>query len=142
MSYVTKIIHVDETDWNAMPAGERSDIIRKFMRDYNNALKGDLNDINLELLRMKIVTLENQKIKIDSELNANRTMLQNAEKTREEDRIKDLEKEKEKIENSKKCAICNFVRADAIKMHNFPIGQVCNTCFMEKRDAKKWFMKN
>jgi hypothetical protein len=140
MSLTPKVINVDEEDWQALPSGQRSDIIRKFIKDYNNSIKGNLNDINVEVLKMQIVTLENQKIKIDTELQSKRSQIEAVNKVQEEGRLKTLEEDKKRIENAKKCVICGFARADAVKMHKFPVGQICQTCYMEKRDTKRWFI--
>lgn len=140
MGYTQKIIHVEAEDWNAMPSGQRSEIIRKFIRDYNNALKGNLNDINLELLKTQIVSLENQKAKIDTELQSKRTILQNALKAQEESRVTKLQEEKERIENQKKCLSCKRILSEDEKQYKFTRGLVCRACFLTsgKDKIKEW----
>jgi hypothetical protein len=144
MARTQKIIHVDEEDWNSMPSGERSEIIRKFMKDYNNAIKGNLNDINLELLKVQIVTLENQKVKIDTELQSKKVILENALKIQEEDRLKQLEVDKQKLEDANKCICCKKILQPKEKRHKFTKGLVCNACFMvnaTKENILLWSME-
>ena len=140
MTHVQKHILVDEQDWNALPHGQRCEIVRQFLRDYHNALKGNLNDINLEILKVQIVTLENQKIKVDIELNSKRAILTNALKAQEEDRIKRMETEKEAIEALKYCINCGNIIPENAKKHKFSKGYVCNGCFLvsEPEGRKGW----
>ena len=140
MSFTTKIIHVDEQDWQSLPSGQRSEIIRNFIKDYSNSIKGNLNDINLELLKVQIVSLENQKIKIDTELQSKKSILANALKVQEEDRVNRLEADKKRIEDSKKCKNCGKMLAEEMKFHNFPIGAICHSCYLNADGSayKRW----
>jgi hypothetical protein len=140
MSRVQKIIHVEDEDWKAMPEGSRSEIIRKFMRDYNNTLKGNLNDINIEILKVQIITLENQKIKIDTELQSKKNIVEQAIKAQEELRVNKLEEDKKKIEEAKKCLNCGKILEEGMRSHNFPKGLVCHSCFMgvDSKKVKEW----
>lgn len=102
-------------------------------------IKGDVNDINKELLAIDITKLQNELSQKSITLNSKLEQMRKIEVIETNKIEESLKKEKERIENSKKCVICKFPKADAVKMHIFPIGQVCNSCFMEKRDAGKWF---
>ena len=136
MGLVPKIVHVDEDAWNCMPVGERSEIIRAFMRDYTNNIKDNLEGINIELLKMKIIKLQNEKIRIDTDLQSSQTKLDNALKAQEEIRIKKLESEKQVIEAAKKCIECNRPIDDNSKKYAFKRGNVCVSCYHEKAGAK------
>ncbi len=130
MVTIQRPILINDKDWNSLPAGQRCSLIRRFIRDYNNAAKGNAGDINLELLAAQITHLEVQKAKICGELEQKRAVLDKARTAQEEVRIKKLEEEKQKIEDMKKCLQCKRILEEGHKVHNFPKGIVCNSCFM------------
>ena len=116
-----------------------SETCREALRSKIGIVSSNVDDINLELLQIEITRLQNQISKDTVVLSSKLEQMEVVKAKIRKKEVEMLENEKKRIEDTKKCDICGFAKADAVKMHKFPVGQVCNTCFLEKRDAGKWF---
>jgi len=140
MANVNKIVIVDEADWKAFPEGQRCRLIRNFMRDYVNAQKGDLNDLNLEILGVQLTKLRNNIARDSAELQSKESMLKQIQDKREEERVTKIEKEKESIENQKKCVNCGHVYGEDYAWMKFNKGNICKACYLsaDASQIKVW----
>lgn len=122
-------IKVDIDEWKKLPAGDRSRIIRDFIKMYLAQKDNKLEDIDEQILLRKKAVLEHQKVKVDTELNSINTTLDTIKLQREENIQKQLEAEKEALENAKRCINCKKVMEEAQKAHKFEKGLVCQECY-------------
>jgi hypothetical protein len=140
MAMTQKIIHVEDDEWQLLPEGQRSELIRNFIKDYNNSMRGDVTDIDIEMTKINIAKLE-EEIKLKgSELTQFRNKLEQATKKQEENRLKILEGKKEEISKVNKCHNCGLEIPEDMKVHNFKVGKICNFCYLKSNRAQimKW----
>ena len=133
-------IRVDEEIWKDIPKGERSSMVRKFCRDYVYAQRGDLEGINQETLQTQITALRNKMAQNSSELQSKEVLLLDIKKNQEEKQMEQMQKEKDKMENLKKCLGCSRPINEEEKKTEFPLGFVCYDCKlgMTGDQFKKW----
>ena len=137
---VAKIIHIEPDIWQKMPEGQRSELIRKWCREYVNAEEGDIDDINIELLTIQVINLRNKLASIQTELLSKETQLKRIKEKQQKLQEEKIKKEKEEAEKKKKCVICGDIHEENYKWHIFTKGNVCNQCFLsaESSQIKKW----
>lgn len=143
MKYVPTSILVNIEDWNALPAGKRCQIIRKFIKDYVNSEKQDIDGINIELLQANVTQIRNEMVKLSTELQSKETQLKTVEERRDEQLRAGMEAEKNRLESLKKCVKCGKMLDLSGKTgknaYKFSIGNVCKACYflLEAKDIKE-----
>ena len=120
--------------------GNVSPKVEEYMNNVICVVKQDSSGINVRLIRNKIGELEKEGSKVSAELSNLRQQLQIYEKVQAEIQSKELEQEKEKIENQFRCANCGNILGEKIRSHKFAIGLICNPCFLtsNKENITKW----
>lgn len=118
----------------------RSRICEEAIGTQINLIKGDVTIADKLLIKSKLEKRQSELNKVQSEVSVLRNQLAQIEKLEVEHREDQLQKDKEDIENARKCINCNFIIPDAVKMHTFPAGQVCNNCFLAAhgKEFDKW----
>lgn len=117
--------------------------LEKYMNNiiaYNNQ---DIDGINIKLIEMDIERLQNSITKLNAELQHKQQLREKYEENRRKNEENRLELEKNALEKTKKCANCGKILNEKMKIEEFPIGKVCNTCFMSaiKEDLRRWNQK-
>ena len=113
-----------------------------FMENTINIAKQDAGKINLSLLQLEIDKIHKQISKLSSELNKKMALKDQLVLEIEEKKQKELQKEKETIENQQKCSHCNFPILKG-KTFTFPIGIICQSCYSNNMadNIDKWRLK-
>lgn len=107
-----------------------SETISDALRSKIGMMKGDLNNINEELLNLEITRLQNQLAKDSVVLKSKLEQKERINQMRIELEQKRVIEEKELIENMKKCIQCSNIIPEIAKKHKFSKGYVCNACFL------------
>jgi len=141
--YQNVTLSLERETLEKLPNHKWSKVIRKLLRDYTNTEAENIEQINIEVLITNIKLQENELSRITSQYNKNVATLKKIQQQQEEKRLKELEKEREKIEAGKKCINCGKVLEDGHKFHKFEAGKVCNVCFMSStsENYKEWNTK-
>ena len=110
------------------------------LRSYLNLIKGDVEAADEVLVMRRLEKKETQLTKIQGEVSALRQTLDKISKMKSAKEDERLEKEKEEIENAKKCINCDKIIPEKAKSHNFDKGSICNSCFLgcSSNDLKRW----
>jgi predicted nucleic acid-binding protein len=95
---------------------------------------GGSSELDAKLRKKKIEQLQSKQAKIQAEL-----QLEIMQEKKLEEQARKREIEELEIKINSKCKICGIVSQE--KMHDFPIGKVCNNCYQNKRDSHLWFKK-
>ena len=111
--------------------------LEQFMNNYNCTCSKDIEGINLELLNLEIVTLQNQKTKLEVELQSKAAMKDKIAERIQKDQEAKLKKEKEIQEAKTRCINCGNSFENEANFTKVPAGQVCKACFMAA-DGTKW----
>lgn len=130
MALTTKAVVLDEEQYQKLPKGDRSRLIRDLISAHLSYQTGEIGAIDEELLSRKKRTLENKKIQIDAELESICSTIEKIKENREKEAQKTLENEKKRLEMAKKCLNCGKLLELDIKYYKFTKGQVCHTCYM------------
>lgn len=140
MGKVTKAVVLDDEQWNQLPIGQRSKVIRDLIGNYLAYQSKDIDRIDAEILMRKVRSLENKKLQITTELESLKSTLTLIEEKRERDEQSKLEEEKKRIEESKQCIECKRILEEGHKRHEFASGLVCQGCFMSStvESVKRW----
>lgn len=116
----------------------RSSTITRLMDGHSAISKGDIDSINVEILRREIeeedtIIIEHQQIRDNK-----KRVLDSYHKKLEQDEIYKLKKERNILEESTKCINCTGPAG--IDAKKFTKGLVCNDCFMvgTGEDVKRW----
>ena len=91
-------------------------------------LKGDASTVDKRLLIAQIEKTEKKAVKINVELVELRQQMKGIEEYESKKEETKLIKEKKAIEQQAMCSNCGL--QIATKSHKFPIGLICNACFM------------
>lgn len=103
----------------------------------------DIDKINIELERRKLKKAKEEREDINLKIKEYETNIANYEEYIKKQEDKKLQEEKEKIELLKTCINCNKILEEGNKRHEFPIGLICNVCFVNegKENYKRWMEK-
>lgn len=137
---VQTMVTIDE---NLKRMAKRHEIcISKAISDYLQVLvdrqNQNIDGINIEITRNKIVSLQKKITDLQVELNSLQKDAAKWEDIQEKNEEKRLNEEKEIIESQKKCINCgNIIQ---FKSHKFNAGKICNPCFLgsDSESIKKW----
>lgn len=104
---------------------------------------GNLDDAAERVIRKKLERSERNLTQIQAKCSEYRNILAKIEEKREKSEIIRLEKQQDAVNNAKRCINCRLIQAESIKMHDFPVGQVCHGCLMgaAKDQLMKWGKK-
>jgi len=120
-------------------SGSLQEYLEKIIMQNEN----DLDGVNLELLNIEIVRLQNELNKVQTTLSSKMKLRETIHQKQEERNMQKLEEERQKIEEAKKCFNCGVVNEN-LKMHNFPVGLICNGCYQGSngQQIKKWMQSS
>jgi DNA repair exonuclease SbcCD ATPase subunit len=120
-----------------------SEISQQAIESIINMKKGDIHAGSEAILKHKLKKLENKQVTINSEITELRMQLKKIAELQEQAEEERLSKERETLEQSKKCKGCGNVYEEGHKWHVMPIGNICHSCFMSARreDYNKWNKK-
>lgn len=106
--------------------------------------KGNVNGINKQILMVKIKKKEAEITKNTSELMVFRENLKKINEIEEKKQEEILEKEKKKVQKRTHCQNCGKFIEKKTKHHDFPIGKICNHCFLSSNSISisKWNQRN
>ena len=141
MDFVHKTINVDKEYWHKLPDQNRSDVIRRLIKDYVNAQEENTDEISAELLKIELGRIDNEIIQLTTKRDSYLVKLRNIEEMQEKQREEQLEQEKINIEQAKKCiGGCGRTLEPGHKSHNFNKGAVCEACYSTARPVqiKEW----
>jgi len=130
MNLIHKTVTVDIDDWGYL---RRHNInlsaeIRDYLRQRVAIMRGNLEDIDVELIRRKMEVKKEKFVILQAEIRNMEDLLKKNKDLAEQKKLEDLEAEKEKIESQTKCINCgNFIEN---KSHKFKGGNVCHACFL------------
>lgn len=145
MVLITVSAKVEKEIWEKLPSGDRSEIIRKFCKDYVASLEGNLEDINLEILANEINSLRNQLIKASTELQSKETKMNQLKELHERKHQDQLKADKERLERSNRCLCCKQIiqEFEKPKCKIFNKGIVHYGCFLgaKAEDIRFWSME-
>jgi len=130
MGLITRSIVVNEQDWKRLPEHERSSLLRKMVKQYLMNLDEKAEDIDIEILNMEIQHLKTEMIKVSTQLEDRETKRKHIVDRLEEHQKETLQKQKDQIEQAKKCLSCGKPIEEDHKKHKFNTGNVCNGCFL------------
>ena len=117
-----------------------SQTLSEALRIKVGAIKGDIDDINEELLNMQINELRNNINKDTITLHGKleqQNMIISRRKEKEEERVK---LEKEALEKANSCFNCERPLGATEKKHMFTKGVVCHACLMsaDGKTIREW----
>lgn len=117
-------------------SGEINEYLKAILARYNEDLEGiniKLENIALEKAIKKLNHWQSEVKNIQTRI----TKWEDSQKTKKEEELK---KEKQKIENTKKCINCGRILQEGNKFKEFTKGKVCYSCFlgMTKDDLDRW----
>lgn len=138
-------ITIDEDSWKqAKQLGlNLSYEIREYIQKLVNSHNKDIEGINISIVRNKLEVKQRELKQLQFEIKMYEGQIERYEKARKEKEEERLQKEKEVLESSKKCSGCGCT-IEGQKSHKFPVGSICNGCFMnsDKEQMTKWNQKN
>lgn len=119
--------------------GNVSGYVENYMQNTIATQRKDTNKINIRILNIEIEQLHKKVSKLNSELQNKVSLKEKYDLIQKDKEKTTLEKEQKKIELSQQCINCNKI-LDKLKVHKFPNGNVCNTCYMgsDNEMLKKW----
>lgn len=129
MSIIQVSIKVESEEWKQLPAGKRSEIIRDFIKMYLAQKSQDIDKIDEEILLRKKQTLENRKLKTDTELETINATLDRLREYREEKIQEKLKSEKAKLLEGENCLNCKRHLTEAEEKKTTPHGHLCVECY-------------
>jgi len=117
-------------------SGEINEFLKNLLDTYNEDVEG----INIRLER---IALEKALKKMNHWQNIakkKQVLIEKWEEIRQKSEENKLKAEKEAIENSKKCVNCGRIIEESERKNNFPIGIICNGCYLgaSGQDFKRW----
>jgi len=116
----------------------------KALNDYLKRLiidqEEDLEGVNYELLSIDILKLQNSINQQQAMLTSKIKQKEQIQEQIEKNKTEELEADKKRIEDAKKCLNCGKLLDERQKSHKFTNGLVCNGCFLSgsAQDYKKW----
>lgn len=119
--------------------------VRRVFEDFMlNTIATDRKDaegINIQILNIEIDKLQKRLNKVQAELQNKLSMKEKYEQMQVDAEEQRLKKEKDDLEKKSRCANCGNMQSK--KFHIFPVGNVCNSCFLnaDKHQIKKWNQK-
>lgn len=98
----------------------------------------DVEKVNVELTRSKLLSLQKKSIKLNVEMRQLRNILKVYDELQEERKEKVLLAKKQHLEQKQKCKQCGLVPMG--KTHKFKIGIICDSCFktQSKGNINRW----
>lgn len=96
-------------------------------------------DLQKNMLRKAEIT--DQILKLQAELSLINESINQVQENRRKEEMQLLEKKKAELEVASKCVECGEIVGDPARIHKFPIGMICHSCFLNgKGKSKKWNM--
>lgn len=110
------------------------------IRTQLNVIKGDLAGINIDIERKKLEREEQQLKQLQSNIIEGRAIIAKWEEAAKTATLERLEQQRKEAEKLSKCQHCGQILSEKMKKHKFPIGAICNACFMTSAQDnwKKW----
>ena len=115
---------------NAVGKGNVTKALEEYMVTVVGLKSGDTDKIDLDILENEINKLSKDLSKIQTKLQNKITLKEKMQTKIQEKEIQRLEAEKKAIEEAKKCYNCGMFIQEGKKVHEFPVGNICNGCFM------------
>ena len=142
MGITTTSLRVDESDLkDAKSIGINiSKEVRQLLKNLINRQQNDFEGVSLTILIKQRDKLLKSLSVSNVELSRINNQIDELKKAQEDKMMKQLEDERNRIEESNKCIKCGSKYTGAIKYHNFPKGKVCNGCYTvaDAKQIKGW----
>ena len=129
---ITKLRRMGITNISA----EIRDHLQKLVETSNINVDG----INLELLKMEQEKRVKQMNQLSAEMRYFETQIEKIRELQEKNKEAELLKQKKEAEKLSKCQNCGQILPEKVKRHRFPIGAICNACFLtsNKEAIQQW----
>lgn len=117
-----------------------SELCRNAIRTTLSIQQGDVTGVSIELTKKRDEELRAKINELQIEHRGILAQLEKFKEVQKQEEIKQLEEEKESIEKQVKCQNCGEFVGEKVKKHPFPIGSICNGCFLTATNdqIKKW----
>jgi hypothetical protein len=104
-------------------------------------LEEDVEGIDVVLIKRELEREERKLNNISGKVSSLRTKLLMIEEKKNKEQELKLKEEKKIIEELRKCKNCGVVIETETKFHDFPIGKICNACFISTppKETKRWY---
>lgn len=108
-----------------------------------NVHQKDVKGLDKELLERNIKKVDSKISALVRERDSYRTQVNEIMKNQDKKKEEEIRREKEEVEKMTKCMNCGDFVGEKIKKHSFPIGNICNACFLTSNadQHKEWNRK-
>ena len=107
--------------------GSRSNKIEDLMRGLITNHSADLSKINHRILKLEVERLEEERVKVVSQLQAKQQLINEVEDTTRKREEAILEAQKREAEAAIRCVNCRQICRG--QYHEFPKGKICDSCW-------------
>lgn len=118
--------------------GNLSQLFQEALESHLNTHETDIAGINYNLEKIKEKKMLKERMDLDIKIKETQEKLRIYEEEVQKKKEERLKMEKDEIERKTICQNCGAINAP--KTHNFPIGAICNSCYLSstKDQIKKW----